>query len=45
MSVDEGNLQVIDVDVIMENCPLTFVILNILVYNTVQYHSDNSTVP
>ena len=45
MGIDEGNLQVINVDVIMENCPLTIVILNFLVYNTVQYHSDDSTVP
>ena len=26
-----GNLQVIDVDVILENCPVTIVILNLLV--------------
>ena len=38
MGVDEGNLQLIDVDVIMENCPITIVILNLLVYNsTTQY--------
>ena len=34
MGVDERNLQVIDVDVILENCPITFVILNLLVYNS-----------
>ena len=34
MVVDEGNLQVIDVDVILENCPITIVILNLLVYST-----------
>ena len=27
MGIDEGNLQVVDVDVILENCPKTFVIL------------------
>ena len=38
MGVDEGNLQVIDVDVILESCPISIVILNLLVYNsTVQY--------
>ena len=38
MGVDEGNLQVMGVDVISENCPLTIVILNLLVYNsTIQY--------
>ena len=43
MGVDEGNLQVIDVDVIiLENCPITLtVVLNLLVYSTIQY----STVP
>ena len=45
MGVDEGNLQVINVDVRMEISPLTIVILNLLVYNTVQYDSDKSTVP
>ena len=34
MGVDEGNLQVIDVEVILENCPITFVVLNLLVYNS-----------
>ena len=34
MGVYEGNLQVIDVDVILENCPITNVILNLLVYNS-----------
>ena len=37
MGVDEGNLQVIDVDVILENCPITTVVHNILVYSTLQY--------
>ena len=37
MGIDERNLQVIDVDVILENCPITFVILNLLVYSTIQY--------
>ena len=38
MGIDEGNLQVIDVDVVLENCPITNVILNLLVYNgTIQY--------
>ena len=38
MGVDKGNLQVIDVDVILENCPInTIVILNLLVYSTIQY--------
>ena len=36
MGIDE--LQVIDVDVILENRPITLVILNLLVYNrTIQY--------
>ena len=35
MGIDEGNLQVIDdVDVILENCLITIVILNLLVYNS-----------
>ena len=38
MGVDEGNLQVIDVDVILESCPIPVVILNLLVHNsTIQY--------
>ena len=40
MGVDEGNLQVIDEDVILENCTIIVVILNLLliVYNsTIQY--------
>ena len=38
MGVDEGNLQVIDVDVILESCPISNVILHLLVYNsTIQY--------
>ena len=45
MGVDEGNLQVIDVDVILKNCPITIVILNLLrvqQYNTGQYYSNIS---
>ena len=34
MGVDEGNLQVIDVDVLLENCPITVVILHLLVSNS-----------
>ena len=37
MGVDKGNLQVIDVDVILENCLITIVILNLLVYSKIQY--------
>ena len=36
MGVDEGNLQVIDVDMILEKCPITFV-RNLLVCSTIQY--------
>ena len=52
MHVDEGRggestKGIDDVDVILENCPITIVILNLLVYNstigTVHYHSNNST--
>ena len=40
MGVDEGNLQVINkVDMTQENCPVTNVILNLLVYGTMQYSS------
>ena len=35
MGIDEGNLQVIDVDVILETCPVTFVILTTVQYSTV----------
>ena len=38
MGIDE--LQVIDVDVILENCPITLVILNLLVYNSTIQYSD-----
>ena len=42
MGVDGGNLQVIDVDIKLENCPITFVRNLLLVvyrqYNTIQYH-------
>ena len=37
MGVDEGNLQVIDVDAVLGNCPITIVILTLLVYSTLQY--------
>ena len=40
MGVDEGNLQVMkNVGVILESYPITFVILNLLVYNStiIQY--------
>ena len=38
MGFDEGNLKVINVDLILESCPITIVILNLLVYNsTIQY--------
>ena len=30
MGVDEGNLQVIDVDVILENCPVTIVTIYLI---------------
>ena len=45
MGVDEGNLQVINVDV-LESCPITIiVILNLLVHSTtIQYHSYNSLI-
>ena len=37
MGVDERDLQVwIDVDVILENCPISIVICNVLVFNTIQ---------
>ena len=38
MGIDE--LQVIDVDVILENCPIALVILNLLVYNSTIQYSD-----
>ena len=37
MDVDEENLQIIDVDMALENCAVTIVILGILVYGTIQY--------
>ena len=40
MGVDEGNPQVIDVDVILENCPTTNVILNLLVYNSTIHYGN-----
>ena len=36
MGVDEGNLQAIDVDVILENRPIN-IVHNLLVYSTIQY--------
>ena len=40
MGVDEGNLHVIDVDVIVENCPITMLTLNLLVYNSAIQYSN-----
>ena len=40
MGIDEENLEVtvLHVDVILENCPITIVTLNLLVHNsTIQY--------
>ena len=37
MGADEGSLQIIDVDMTLENCSVTIVILNLLVYGTIQY--------
>ena len=38
MGVDEGNLQIIDVDMTLENCSVTIVvILNLLVNGPIQY--------
>ena len=37
MGVDEGDLQIIDVDMTLKNCSVTIVILNLLVYGTKQY--------
>ena len=39
MGIDEGNLQVMEVDGILEKkCPITIFVLNLLVYNsTIQY--------
>ena len=42
MDVDEGDLQVTDVDVMLEYCPVT-VILNLLVYSTV-YSTVSSNI-
>ena len=33
MGVDEGNLQIIDIDTTLENCSVTIVILNWVVVN------------
>ena len=45
MGVDEGNLQVINVDAILESCSITIVILDLLVYNsTIQYSTIAITV-
>ena len=48
MGVDEGDLQVSinDVDVILENCPITFFVIRyFLVYSTIQCstYSSNTT--
>ena len=45
MGIDEGNLQVIDVDVILENCPITIVLLNLLVYNSCLKKNLNAPRP
>ena len=44
MGVGEGNLQVVkdDVNVILEDCPITVVIQYIIYEYTVQYHSNNT---
>ena len=39
MGVDEGDLEIIDVDVTLENCSVTIVMLNLLVHGTIQYNS------
>ena len=40
MGDGEGNLQFIGVDAILENCPITIVVLNLLVYNNaIQYRT------
>ena len=48
MGVDEGNLQVIDVEVIMENCPIGLlygtylpVALMVFVIHTISYICDS----
>ena len=38
MGVDEGNPQVIGVDVILESCPITIVIINLLVHNSTRHY-------
>ena len=38
MVVDDGNLQVIDVNMILENCPIT-IVRSLLVYSTIQYNT------
>ena len=45
MGVDGGNLQVIidEVDVILENCPITIVVHNLLVYSTIQQYSNSNS--
>ena len=37
MGVDEGDLQIIDADMTLENWSVTIVILNLLVYGAIQY--------
>ena len=45
MGVDEGNLrQVINEDAILESCPITIVVLNLLVYNSKIQYSPRATI-
>ena len=39
MDVDEGNIKVMDVEVVMENCPI-----NIPTVHTYKYHGSNYVV-
>ena len=38
MGVDDGDLEVIDVDMILENCPIT-IVCNLLMCSTIQYNT------
>ena len=38
MRIDDGNLQVMDVDVILEKCPITFVVPPLVQQNTNTKH-------
>ena len=46
MGIDEGNLQVIDVDVIQENCPITTVVIVPLLAcsSTIQYCNSKISI-